>query len=192
MAEQGQITQLLVKCKDGKDDALAELVSLMYGEIYEIAQHHMQNEFRSDHTLGATALVNEAYLKLVKQKKLDINQRSEFLAVASRTMRNVLVDYARARKREKRGGGQKPIPFEKVEHLLTLKEANEVLALDELLDQLSAINERAALIVQYRFYGGLSLEDTADLLGVSVKTVQRSWNTARAWLRNKVSKELLD
>jgi len=193
MEEQGQITRLLVKCKDGNDDAaLAEVVSMMYSEIYEIAQHHMQGEFRKDHTLGATALVNEAYLKLVDQKKLDMNHRTEFLAVASRTMRHVLVDYARARKRAKRGGGQTPVQLEKVEHLLTLKEADEVLALDETLDQLAIINERAAQVVQYRFYGGLSLEETADHLGVSVKTVQRTWNTARAWLRNKVAKELLE
>ena len=191
MADPGQITALLVRCKTGEKEALGALMSLLYDELYDLADRHMQKEFRRGHTLGATALVNEAYLKLVSKNTLAASHRNEFLAFASQTMRHILVDYARTKKRMKRGGGVQPVELERVEHLLTSKEADEVLALDEALNDLAAINERAALIIQYRFYGGLTLHETAELLGVSVKTVQRTWDAARAWLRNKVSQELL-
>ena len=190
MANQGQVTQLLLRYKNGENDAFGELMTLMYDEVHHLARYHMQKEYRKGHTMGATALVNEAFLKLVKQQSLDASHRKEFMAIASRIMRNILVDHARARSRQKRGGGIEAVPIAHVEFLLGDSEAEEILALDEALNRLAEINERAAQVIQYRFYGGLTLEETGDLLGVSVKTVQRTWNTARAWLRKEVGSEL--
>ena len=190
MANQGQATRLLLRYKSGEEDAFGELMTLLYAEVHQLAQFHMQKEYRKGHTLGATALVNEAFLKLVNQQSLEVSQRSEFMAVASRIMRNILVDHARARSRLKRGGGMEQVPLSNVEFILGESEVEEILALDEAIDRLATINERAAQIIQYRFYGGLTLDETADLLGISVKTVQRTWKTARAWLRNEVGHTL--
>ena len=181
---------LIQEHKAGQSGALEQLIPLLYDELYQVAKHHMRREYRKGHTFSATALVNETYLKLVRQNQLDASHRNEFIAIASRTMRNILVDHARAKKRLKRGAGQAKVEIEKVESFLSDEQASEVLELDAAIERLSALNERAAQVVQYRFYGGLTLEETAEVLGISPKTVHRAWTTARAWLRKEISQEL--
>ena len=189
MPPPGQVTQWLTRLREGDDDALEHLVPLLYDELRRMARQQLRNE-RPGHTLNPTALVNEVYLKLAGQRQIEAGHRTQFMAVAGNTMRRILVDYARTKKRLKRGGGQQAVPLHEAESFLTDREADEVLALDAALDRLAAVNERACRVVQYRFYSGLTLDETADVLGGSVKTVQRDWLTARAWLRNEVMQEL--
>ena len=188
MLAPGQVTQWLTRLRDGDEAALEGLMPLLYDELRAMARQQLRNE-RPGHTLNPTALVNEVYLKLVQQRQIQAAHRTQFFAVAGRTMRRILVDYARTKKRLKRGGGRKSIPLEEVDPFLSDEEADEVLALDEALDRLMTANERASRVVQYRFYSGLTLEETAQVLEVSVKTVQRDWLTARAWLRKEISHE---
>lgn len=182
---EGQITLLLKRLSDGDDEALERLMPLLYDELHTLARSHLRSE-RAGHTLNATALVNEVYLKLVRHEVIDAANRTQFFGIASKTMRRLLCDYARTRKRLKRGGGVRPLPIDDVEHFLSDEEAGEVLALDEALTRLAAIDPRAGEVVQHRFFSGLTLAETADLLGVSLKTVQRDWSAARAWLRKEI------
>lgn len=188
MSETGQITAWLKRLREGDEAALETLVPLVYDELHRLAQLHLRRE-RGGHTLGATALVNEVYLKLVDQQVIDAGDRVQFFKIAGITMRRLLCDYARKRARLKRGSGQRPVPIEDVERFLSDDEADEVLALDEALDRLSAIDPRASDVVQYRFFSGLTLEETAEALGVSLRTVQRDWTVARAWLRKEIVQE---
>jgi RNA polymerase sigma-70 factor (ECF subfamily) len=184
------VTQWLRQMSDGDSAALDRVVGLLYDELRAMARSRLADE-RKGHTLSATAVVNEVYLKLARQHRIAAPDRTRFLAVAANTMRRVLVDYARTRRRAKRGGGEAHVPLEDAEHLvLSDTEADEVLALDAALTRLAEINPRGAEVVQQRFYAGLSLEDTAALLGVSTKTIQRDWIAARAWLRKEVAREL--
>ncbi len=185
MLAPGQVTLWLTRLREGDEEALESLMPLLYDELRRTARQQLRYE-RPGHTLNPTALVNEAYLRLVQQKQIDAGHRTQFLAIASRTMRRILVDYARAKKRLKRGSGQQPVSLDEAEAFLTDQEADEVLALDEALERLAAVNERAGQVVQFRFYSGLSIEETAAVLGVSIKTVQRDWFTARAWLRKEI------
>ena len=170
-----------------KDDApLDALLPRLYDELRRLARGRMRGE-RQNLTLSTTALVHEAYLKLRDQHSLDDAGRTRFLAAAGVTMRRILVDAARHRRRAKRGGGERPVPLEEVEPFLGESQADEILALDEALDRLARINPRGAEVVQHRFFTGLSLEESAELLGVSSKTVQRDWLAARAWLRKEVA-----
>jgi RNA polymerase sigma factor (TIGR02999 family) len=166
-----------------------ELVSRLYDELRALAHVHLRRE-RTGHTLDTTALVNEAYLRLATQAGLAGLDRTQFFAAASNTMRRVLVDHARKRKRQKRGGGEPPARLEDVEAFLSEEEAEELIVLDQALDRLEAANPRGSAVVQHRFFAGLSLEETAELLGVSTKTVQRDWLAARAWLRKEVARDL--
>ncbi len=185
------VTQVLGRLKAGERDALPELVLLLYQDLHRIARRQLSHE-RHGHTLGPTALVNEAYLRLSRDAKIDAASRTQFLAAASVSMRRVLVDYARTRKRQKRGGGQPVDPLDEgaVAKLISEREADEILALENGLTRLEAADERAAQVVQLRFFGGLSMEEIAQALDVSVKTVQRTWLAARAWLRKEVGREL--
>ena len=189
MSPPNDITVWLGRMTDGDPDALDRVVRLLYDELRGMARHQLQNE-RSNHTLSATALVNEVYLKLARHNRISASDRIQFFGVAATTMRRVLVDYARARRRDKRGGGQPHIPIEDVEAFLSEKESEEVLALDAALTRLADMNPRAAQVVEQRFYAGLSVEETAALLNVSSKTIQRDWLAARAWLRKEVAFEL--
>ena len=189
MENPGQITQYLEQLRSGEESALDELIPLLYKELRAMAQRHLQHE-RLDHTLSATALVHEAYLRLSKQQQIRAADRVQFLGIAGRTMRRVLVDWARTKKRAKRGGGKAPVPLHEVEQLLSDVEAEELLALDDALSRLAQASERGAQVVEHRFFAGLTLEETATLLGVSMKTVQRDWIAARAWLRKEVEKDL--
>ena len=180
------VTQWIEKLRGGDQGALDELMPQLYSELRHMARGRMRGE-RQNLTMSTTALVHEAYLKLRQQNKINAMDRSQFFAVAGITMRRVLVDYARTRRRDKRGGGVRPVPLEDVEPFLTESEADEVLALDEALERLAGIDPRAAEVVTHRFFTGLTLEESAEVLGVSSKTVQRSWLTARAWLRKEVA-----
>ena len=185
------VTDLLRRWEGGDGEALDRLVPLLYADLHALARRHLRDE-RTGHTLNPTALVNEAYLKLVQQREVRAEDRGQFFAVAATTMRRVLVDYARAKKRIKRGGGAEAVPLDDVLPFLSQQDAEEVLALDEALARLDALDARAGRVVQYRFFGGLSLEETAEVLGVSSKTVQRSWTAARAWLRKEVHLSLAE
>jgi RNA polymerase sigma-70 factor, ECF subfamily len=186
MQASGEITVWLKRLREGDEAALERLVPLLYDELHDLARSHLRRE-RPDHTLNATALVNEVYLRLVRQDIIDVGDRGHFFGVAARTMRRLLCDYARTRKRLKRGSGQRPIPIDDVEQFLSDQEADDVLALDEALNRLARIDPRASDVVQYRFFSGLTLEESAQALGVSLKTVQRDWTAARAWLRNEIA-----
>lgn len=186
----GTVTIWLRRLREGEASAYDELIPLLYDELRQIARHRLRRE-RPDHTLGPTALVNEVYLKFVSQKLLNLSDRNEFMAVASKAMRNILVDYARTKNRVKRGGGQSKISLEEIDVFLSAREAEEVLMLDEALGRLAQVNERASQVVQYRFFGGLTLDETADVLGISKRSVQRSWTTAKAWLRKEIAAEIV-
>ena len=184
----------LVELASGDPAALDRVVRCLYDELRALARAYLRNE-RDGHTLQATALVNEVYLRLCREHKIGAESRAQFLAVAATTMRRILVDYARTRGRKKRGGGAVHVALEadaigEDEFLLTEDEADELLALEDALTRLGEVNERAAKVVEHRFFAGLSLDETAELLGVSSKTVHRDWIAARAWLRKEVARDL--
>jgi RNA polymerase sigma factor (TIGR02999 family) len=180
------VTVWLSRWRAGQKDALEHIVPLVYDELRQVARRHLSRE-PSPHALSATTLVHEAYLRLLGQRQVNAHDRPEFLAVAGYTMRRILVDDARRRTRLKRGGHETPIPLDdEPASLLDEGDAEQVLALDDLLERLAAFEERAARIVEYRIFAGLTLEETATALDVSVKTVQRTWSTARAWLRKEL------
>ncbi|MBK6486794.1 MAG: sigma-70 family RNA polymerase sigma factor [Gemmatimonadetes bacterium] len=166
------------------------LVARLYAELRSLAHSHLQRE-RDGHTLSTTALVHEAWLRLAgTEERLPVHDPAHFVAIASTTMRRVLVDCARRRHRAKRGGDVAFVSFDEGQDFLELDEAEELVALDEALDRLALVNPRAAEVVTHRFFGGRSLEETAAILHVSLKTVQRDWIAARAWLRKEVEHDL--
>lgn len=167
-------------------DTAADLIARHYDELRSIAHGLLRRE-RVGHTLDTGGLVNEAWLRLAAASDLSAPERTRFFALAVTTMRRILVDHARARLRQKRGAGATPVPLDVASELLTPEEADHLVALDEALERLEAVSPRSAEVIRYRFFGGLSLEETGDLLGVSSKTVQRDWLAARAWLRKEVS-----
>lgn len=189
MPDPHDLTRWLDAMQQGDPAALDEVVRVLYDELRSLARARLRNE-RAGHTLSATALVNEAYMRLAAHDRIGAASRTQFMAVAANTMRRILVDYARTRTRRKRGGGQAPIPLEEVEPFLSEGEADEILALDEAIAALAERNPRAATVVEQRFYGGLSLEEIARLLDVSDRTVRRDWTVARAWLRKEVAGRL--
>jgi RNA polymerase sigma-70 factor (ECF subfamily) len=185
----GSITTSLARLRAGETDALDQLFPLIYDELKIVARAQLTRE-ATGHTLGPTALVHEAYVKLGEREKLLPEDRRHFFAIAAQAMRRILIDHARARKRIKRGSGQIAVPLEEIEALMTDDAADELVALDDALDRLARANPRAALVVERRFFGGLTLEETAAGLDVSLKTVQRDWLLARAWLRKEIDREL--
>jgi len=189
MSEPGQVTIWLRRLHDGDDSALDRLVPLLYDELRQQARRRLRME-RSGHTLDSVGLVNEVYLKLLGQRRLNAADRSQFFAIAGNTMRRILVDHARRKKRLKRGGDVPDLSLEEWAGAMTVAEASELVALDDALDRLSAINPRGSQVVQYRFFSGLTLDEIAQVMDVSSKTVQRAWTAARAWLRKEVSREL--
>lgn len=166
-----------------------DLVARHYDELRRLAHAHLRRERRGD-TLQTTGLVNEAYLRLTGLAGLGPEDKTHFFALVSTTMRRVLVDAARRRGRIKRGEDPEPVPIDQAEPLLGDAEAEELVALDDALTRLEQINPRGSEVVQYRFFGGLTLEETASILAVSAKTVQRDWLAARAWLRKEVARDL--
>lgn len=185
----GEITRGLVALRCGEPGALDRLVPLLYEELRGLARARMRGE-RPDHTLDTTALVHESYLRLATQHGLKPEDRPAFFAAASNTMRRILVDHARSRRREKRGGGEPAAPFEEAFHLLSERAIDETLALEDALSKLEAAHPRAARVFEQRLFGGLELEEIAASEGISVRTASRDWQAARAWLRLLVGRDL--
>ncbi|MDQ3806504.1 MAG: sigma-70 family RNA polymerase sigma factor [Acidobacteriota bacterium] len=183
--EPQRLTQLLVAWSDGDQKALDELFPLVYNELRQLARRHMRRE-RRGHTLRTTALVNDAYLRLVDQRQVRWQNRAHFFAIAAQMMRRILVDHARAKHYEKRGGGAVHVPLEEAAVLAEGKAA-EILALDEALQSLAALDARRARVVELRYFAGLSNEEIAEVLKVSTNTVTRDWNMARAWLYHELN-----
>ena len=177
---QQPVTQLLIAYSNGNQHALDQLLPMVYHELRRIAELRMRRE-RSDHTLNATALVHEAYLKLMDQGDVSWQNRAHFFAISSRLMRQILIDYARKHNAEKRGGGTPDTILDGKEIALG-ERADELIALDEALDRLASFDERMARVVEYRFFGGLTIEETAEVLDISPMTVKRDWRKAKAWL----------
>jgi len=191
MTSDGQVTEWLARWRAGDREALEQLVPLVYDELRQVARRQLQRE-PANHTLSATALVHEVYLRLLQQRQLTATDRANFLATAAQTMRRILVDHARTRSRLKRGGDQRPVQLEPGDDalMLTDTEVEEVLAIDVALERLAQIDERAHRVVECRFFAGLTLDEIAEAMGVSSKSVQRTWTTARAWLRKELGREL--
>jgi RNA polymerase sigma factor (TIGR02999 family) len=179
-SDREDVTVLLAELSKGNEAAASKLIPLVYAELRRLASGYMRRE-RSDHTLQATALVHEAYLKLVDQRSVDWQNRAHFFGVAAQIMRRILVDHARGHLREKRGGGQRLVPIDEA-LVFAPEQSLELVKLDHALERLTKLDPRQAKIVELRFFGGLTVEQTADLLGISPKTVKRDWSMAKAWL----------
>jgi len=176
----GDVTRILIDFRQGNREAQDRLIPLVYKELRRIASAHLRREAHH-HSLQPTALVHEAYLRLIDIKQIDWQGRAHFFSVASTLMRRILVDHARANRAQKRGGSADTLSLD--ESLLPSPgRAPEILALDEALDQLALLDERQAKIVEMRFFGGMTEEETGDVLGVSARTVKRDWRIAKAWL----------
>lgn len=184
---QHEITQLLVDWRGGDQTALDKLMPLVYDELHRVARHYLGQE-RAGHTLQPTALVNEAYLRLIDQQNSDWQDRTHFFAVAARIMRHLLIDYARSRRYAKRGGGALQVSLNEAA-AASPEQSFELLALDEALTRLAAIDERKALIVEMRYFSGLNVEETAEALNLSAITVKREWLKAKAWLYRELNQE---
>ncbi|MEF8940660.1 MAG: sigma-70 family RNA polymerase sigma factor [Salinivenus sp.] len=183
----GEITELLKAHTAGDSDALNDLFPLVYDELRRMAHRRMRGE-RAGHTLGTTALVHEAYLELVDLTRVDWQDRSHFFAISAQVMRNVLVDYAVKRTAEKRGGNRDRVPLREEDAVHEVNLA-DVLAVHQALKRLEEIDERQARVVECRFFGGLTIDETSEALDVSPATVGRDWRVARAWLNRELTTE---
>lgn len=201
------VTQLLAKWRSGNEAALGELTGLVYQELRSLAQRHLRRE-RPNHTLQRTALVHEAFVKLVNQQSVDWQSRAHFFALASNLMRRILVDHARARLASKRGGGAAAVSLDEIMAPLDAEDASgtarassipepqhidgetdsDVAAIDEALTKLASMDARQARVVEMRYFGGLTIEETAQALEISDATVKREWTLARAWLKRELSR----
>ena len=181
MSQPGEVTALLAAWRGGDGDALERLIPIVYEDLRRVAGRYMRSE-ESGHTLQATALVHEAYLRLTKEQDRTWENRAHFFAVAAQIMRNLLVDHARMATRAKRGGGAAELSLEEAPELTTA-EPEVMLALDDALRRLAQVDPRASRIVELRYFVGLSNREAANVIGASEKTVTRDWNTAKAWLR---------
>ncbi len=189
----GTVTQLLHQASNGNQDAFNKLLPLVYEELKQLARKKLRAE-REGHTLNATALVHEAYLKLVDQKEVEWQSRTHFFAIASQAMRRILIDYAKLKKAGKRGGGAPHVSLETAEsvspgEIFNDDQASELIALDDALNRLAEFNQRGAQVVQYRYFGGLSHSEIAEVLGTSEITVRRAWTMAKSWLRRELNEE---
>ncbi len=181
----GDVAELLAQWAAQDPTARERLVPIVYEELHRLAGHYMRGE-RPDHTLQTTALVNEVYLRLAGLKGLEWRDRAHFFAMAGRLMRRVLVDHARRRGRSKRGGGISVTTLD--EYALTAQPNVDLVALDEALEQLAAVDPQQCQVVELRFFAGLSIEETAEALGISPATVKRDWTTARLWLHHELTR----
>lgn len=180
MSTSGDVTQLLVDFQEGDPEAANRLWSEVYDELRRMAHHKLRHE-RQGHTMSTTALVHEAYLKLVDQTRVEWEDRLHFFAMSSRIMRNILIDYARRRSAQKRGGNAPHINLD--DAIVSADMSAQVfLALDDALKQLTSIDERLGRVVEYRFFGGMQEKEIAEVLGISKRTVRRDWRKAKAWL----------
>lgn len=180
----GEVTRLLRRWAEGDGSALESLMPMVYGRLRRLAGSYLRSE-RADHTLQATALVHEAYLRLAAQSRVCWQDRAHFYAVAAQAMRRILVDHARRQTAQRRGGKDRPLPVELAAGL-TVSAGQELLDVHEALERLAELSQRQARIVEMRFFGGLTVGESADVLQVSVPTVVREWRFARAWLRRQL------
>ena len=180
------VTPLLVRWRGGDARALESLIPLVYDELRSLARHYLRQE-RPDHTLQSTALVHEAYARLVGHDSPALENRSHFFGIAARLMREILVEHARARRATKRGAGASTLTLTAAENVAQPMNV-DVLRLDDALNALARLDERQSRIVELRFFTGLSLEETADVMGISPATVSREWTTARAWLYRELAR----
>ena len=181
------VTDLLVAWRQGDERALADLMPLVHTELRRLARRQMGRE-RPDHTLQTTALVNEAYLRLIDLSRVQWQDRAHFFAMAARLMRRILVDYARSHRSQKRGGAQEKVVLDEALAVSTAPDA-DLVALDDALQRLTAVDARKGQVVEMRFFGGLSVEETAAVLDVSVETVMRDWKFAKSWLLRELKRE---
>jgi RNA polymerase sigma factor (TIGR02999 family) len=179
------VTLLLERWHHGDSEALEKLMPLIYEELRKMARRYMRQQ-NPGHTLQTTALIHEAYLRMVKQKEKRFQNRAHFFGVAAQAMRHILVDYARARTSSKRGGGARPISLEEAA-LVTEERAGELVAFDDALKELERLSKRQSQVVELRYFGGLSVEETAAVLSVSPETVMRDWSMAKTWLHRALS-----
>jgi RNA polymerase sigma-70 factor, ECF subfamily len=179
-----EVTQLLIDWSNGNEAALERLTPLVYEELHRLARRYMRRE-RPGHTLQTSALVNEAYIRLIDQQNVHWQSRAQFFSIASRLMRRILVDYARSHNRAKRGGGALQVSLDEAA-IVSQERAAELIALDDALSSLAAIDQRKTQVVELRFFGGMSVEETAEVLKVSAVTVMRDWSTAKAWLKRAI------
>jgi RNA polymerase sigma factor (TIGR02999 family) len=186
VAPSGDVTRLLVAWSQGDEGALDTLLPLVYAELREMAHRYLGRE-RRDHTLQPTAVVHEAFLRLVKQRRVDWKNRSHFFAVAAQSMRRILVDHARARAADKRGGGQTLIALDAAPNGETPRTV-DLIALDDALGRLEKLDRAKASVVEMRFFGGLTIDETAEALGASPSTVKRDWTLARAFLYRELTR----
>lgn len=183
----GEVTRLLNQWKAGDRLALERLIPIVYEELRQVAARHLQGE-RREHTLQPTALVHESFLRLVKVSRIDWQCRTHFVAVAAEIMRRILVDHARARSAEKRGAGVTMV--ELTDDVSRFEERDfELLAIDEALTRFADVDPRQARIVELRFFGGMTIDETSEVLGLSPATIKREWTTARAWLRRELLRQ---
>ena len=182
-----QITQLLNQWSNGDAEVLDDLMPLVYKELRRQAAGYLRRE-RTDHTLQPTALINEAYLKLIDQRDMKWQNRAHFFAIAAQAMRRILVDYARTRKREKRGGAAENLPLDEALTIVSQEKSVDLVALDEALNKLAEFDERQAKVVELRYFSGLSIDETAEVLDVSNVTIRRDWIMAKAWLHQEITK----
>jgi len=181
-----QVTQLLQAWSDGDEGALEQLMPVVYGDLHRLAQRYMAHE-RPDHTLQATALVNEAYLRLLDGAHPSWQDKAHFLAVCARMMRRILVDWARSHRAAKRGSDSPPLSLEEA-RAIGVRPGTDLVALDDALTALAAVDPRKAQVVELRFFGGLSAKETSEVLKVSEETVLRDWKLAKSWLKRELRK----
>ncbi|HSE19267.1 MAG TPA: sigma-70 family RNA polymerase sigma factor [Pyrinomonadaceae bacterium] len=182
---QHEITQLLAEWREGNQSALDELYPLVYDELHRLARRYMSRE-RKGHTLQTTALINEAYVRLVDQKNVQWANRSHFFAISAQIMRRILIDHARRRAYAKRGGGARPVSLDEAAAVVP-DQSEELLRLDEALKNLAEMDSRRSQVVELRYFGGLNNEEIAGVLHISENTVTRDWNMARAWLYQQLT-----
>ena len=180
-----EISRLLAAWGSGDQAALDELTPLVYGELCRLAHHYMSRE-RPGHTLQTTALVDEAFMRLVDQKEAHWQNRTHFFGIAAQLMRRILVDHARSHAYAKRGGGARKVPLDEAA-VLSPERGADLIALDDALKRLSEIDPRKCRVVELRYFGGLTVEETAEVLKVSPVTVKRDWSVAKAWLRREIT-----
>lgn len=185
-----EITQLLLAWGKGDEEAFDRLMPLVYDEMRKIARRYMSRQ-RPDHTLQTTALVNEAYLRLIDSSKVQWQNRAHFYAISAQLMRRILVDFARARTNQKRGGGAQKVVLDEA-LTLTSEPGADLIALDDALNELAKLDRRQSQIVELRYFGGLSEDETAEILDISARTVRRDWSLARAWLYRQLNQEESD
>jgi len=182
-----EITLMLQQWGGGKQEALDALLPLVYEELRRQASRYLRRE-RAGHTLQTTALIHEAYLKLIDQRTVNWQNRAHFFGIAAQAMRRILVDYARGKHRAKRGGSGEDLPLEAAALIVSQERKIDLVALDEALERLAEFDARQARIVELRYFSGLTIEETAEVLRISPATVKSDWNVAKAWLRHEITR----